>query len=107
MINTPRQTAPRWTREKWIQAHKSTLQFKWKTNTLKGLTPEENTFSNILIKRKEEHSKIKLKTVCKLAKITGRHCLISQDVRALVHQNKNIKREYYKLKRASRTIIAT
>ena len=29
--------------------------------------------SNILINRKEEDSKIKLKTVCKLANITGRH----------------------------------
>ena len=43
---------------------------------------------NILIKRKEENPKIKLKTVCKLAKITGRHLWLSLDVTALVHQKK-------------------
>ena len=42
--------------------------------------------SNILIKRKEEEYNIKLKKVCKIAKIIGRHWWITLDVTALIHQ---------------------
>ena len=63
--------------------------------------------SNILTKRKEDNSKIKLKTVCKLAKIAGSNWWISLDVAVLIHQITKSKREYYKLKRASGAIRAT
>ena len=45
------------------------------------------SLSNILIKIKEEESKIKIKTVCKLAKITGRHWWIPLDMAYLIHKN--------------------
>ena len=52
MSNTPRKTAPRWTREQWIQAHESTYKFKSKTNTLKELALEEKThFRNIITRQ--------------------------------------------------------
>ena len=41
--------------------------------------------SNILIKRKEEDSKIKLKTLCKISNITGRHRWITIYVKYLIH----------------------
>ena len=63
--------------------------------------------SNPLIKIKEENYKIKLKTVFKLDNITGRHWCISLDVSALIHQRTKSKREYYKLKNTTRTIIST
>ena len=53
---------------------------------------------NLLIKRKEEDSKINLKTLCKISKITGRHWWLSLDVKDLIHKRTKIKREYYKLK---------
>ena len=40
--------------------------------------------TNILIKKKEDNSKIKLNTVCKLAKITGQHWWITLDWSALI-----------------------
>ena len=57
--------------------------------------------SNILINRKEEYYKIKLKKVCKLANTTRRHWWISLDITALTHQITKMKREYYKMKMVS------
>ena len=65
------------------------------------------SLSNLLIKRKEENFKSKLKTVFKLSKIIGRNWWISLDVKALIHQKTKSKREYYNLKRSNGTIIAT
>ena len=63
--------------------------------------------SNILINRKEEDPKIKLKTVCKLANITGRNWWLSLDTTKLIKKRSKKKREYCKLKRASGTIRET
>ena len=63
--------------------------------------------SNILINRKEENYKIKLKTACMLTRITGRHWWLSLDVSVLIHQLTKIKGEYYKLKNISGTIRST
>ena len=63
--------------------------------------------SNLLIRKKEEDSKIKLRTFYKLSKTTGRHWWLSLYIADLIHQIKKSKREYYNLKRASGTIIET
>ena len=54
--------------------------------------------TNIPIKIKEENSRIKLKTVCKLTRIIGRHWWLSLDETALIYQGSKIKIEYFKLK---------
>ena len=59
---------------------------------------------NILIKTKEEDSKIKLNTVCKLAKIMRRYWWLSLDVTDIIYQRSKRKREYNNMKRASGTI---
>ena len=41
---------------------------------------------NIIINRKKEESNIKLKTLCKLANITGRHWWITLDVTSLINR---------------------
>ena len=64
--------------------------------------------SNPLIKRKEENPKIKMNKFCKLANITNRHWWISLYVTSLTHKKKTkSKREYYKMKRARKTIRVT
>ena len=80
--------------EKFRRLHMSGVQLPISVK----LTKPSLLLSTILIKRKEEDSKIEMKTVCNVAKITGRHLWISLDVTALIHQKTKSKREYYNMK---------
>ena len=63
--------------------------------------------ANILIKRKEENTRIKLKTVYKLDRTTGRHWWLSIDNTYLIKQIPKIKIEYFKLRNNIRKTRAT
>ena len=57
--------------------------------------------TNILIKRKERKRNIKMKTVLKLAIITGINWWLTIYESELIHQKKKVRKEYYKLKEKS------